>query len=109
MEPLIHEIGDATDVLAEEFVVMAKVLQATPQFEVSVEQKVSADCRQGKPQGRNLTQLVAWDLQQDHCLESVKHERLTGYQVEYEWNGGARSMVMLTEPGESVPIKVSIR
>jgi len=95
--------------LADEFVVQARVVQAEPQFEVTMQRGIAAHCEVGKPHGRNLISVLAWDLKQDHCVEMTEEKRLTGYRIKYEWNGGVRTMMMAADPGESVPIRVSVR
>ena len=65
------------------------------------------DCSNAGPASADLLALLAWDLRRDCVRRSSS--RISGYRVEYRWDGRTYSRLMDAAPGKRVPLLVKFK
>jgi uncharacterized protein YcfJ len=96
------------EVLAQEhFVASADVVRSEPIVQ-SHQRRVLSDQCATKPAQPDLLNLLYWDLGTGPCADVIEEERITGYRVYYRWDDHVFSQLMAQQPGDQIPIRVSV-
>ncbi len=93
---------------AAELYAKADVLSSEPIIEVEQSRQQLDGCPGSKPAGRNILELMDWDLQSGNCLVTRETEVISGYLVRYQWDEQIFSQVMPEPPGRTVPVYIKI-
>ena len=67
----------------------------------------AADCAGARPAAADLAELLAWDLHSD--CRTATYSTVSGYRVNYSWDGRNYSVNMDEHPGERIALRLRIR
>ena len=93
--------------LAEEFVTYANVIRVDPIVTTRTAEVTFTGCTTSRPTSNSLVDLLRWDI--ECALPETRTVEETSYQVVYEFEGETFMTQMKEYPGETLPIRVSLR
>ena len=88
--------------LCDDFVTDASVIRSEPITKTT--NLMSPGCRAGRPATESFTKLLEWDV----GCELSREVKITSYRVLYRFQGETFAMVTEEQPGDTIPIKITL-
>ena len=100
----------AASAMADSFLVDAPVLEVTPLTRAERVSERVGDCDPARPPAdAGLALLLAWDLRADCRTVWTTREHVEGYRVRYRVDGRVYTRVLDHDPGDHLPVRLTIR